>query len=88
MADFDWNAYGMIIGSTYRSKVTLALAAGPKSPKEISNSTSVHKNHVSSTLKDLENLRVVVCLTPRLRKGKLFQLTDLGREIVGKIREY
>lgn len=61
------------------------MAEGPKSPKELAISTSVHKNHVSSTLKDLENLNVVVCLTPGLRKGKLFQLTDLGREIVRKI---
>lgn len=85
MAEFDWHAYGFVISSEYRKKIVSSLGVTPRTPKQISVSTSLHLNHVSSTLAVLEKLRVVSCLTPELRKGKLFALTELGREISSKI---
>jgi predicted transcriptional regulator len=85
LVEFDWYAYGFVIGSEYRKKVVNSLTSSPKTPKQISDSTGLHLNHVSATLGDLEKLGIVNCLTPKLRKGKLFQLTELGREITGKL---
>ena len=73
------------MGSEYRKKVLASLTSTPRTPKQISALTNLHLNHVSSTLGKLEDLGVVTCLTPELRKGKLFQLTTLGREIGKKI---
>jgi ArsR family transcriptional regulator, cadmium/lead-responsive transcriptional repressor len=85
LADFDWHAYGVVVGSEYRKKVVGAIARGPKSPKQISNITGLRLNHVSKTLKELEKITAVECLTPDLRKGRLYQLTGLGRQILGKL---
>ena len=85
MPGFDWHAYGVVIGSEYRKNVVAALEDGPRTPKQIATTTGLHLSHVSATLDELANENVVVCLTPELRKGKLFQLTDLGREIVKRL---
>lgn len=85
MADFDWNTYGVVVGSTYRKKVAGSLASGPKTPKEIAAITGLRLNHVSSTLGALEGLGMVICLTPKLRKGKVFQLTELGVQITTRL---
>jgi predicted transcriptional regulator len=86
MADFDWNAYGIIVGSEYRKKVIKCLASGPRTPKQIAALTGLRLNHVSATLGVLEELGTVVCLTPKLRKGKVFQITEPGRKIVKLLR--
>ncbi len=85
MADFDWHAYGFVVGSEYRKKVVGSMASGPKTPKQISAATGLRLNHVSSTLKELVNVRAVMCLTPDLRKGRLYQLTRLGQQILHKL---
>lgn len=85
MPEFDWHAYGVVIGSEYRKKVVNSITSGPRTPNEIAEITGIHRNHISSTLKDLTAKGVVACLTPDLRKGKLFALTDLGKEIAKKL---
>ena len=85
LADFDWHAYGVVVGSEYRKKVISAIARGPKSPKQISNATGLRLSHVSKTLKELEKIETDECLTPDLRNVKLFQLSGLGGQILGKL---
>ena len=85
MAEFDWHAYGFVVGSEYRKSVLIAIESGARTPKQIATATRLHLSHVSTTLNELANEKVVVCLTPELRKGKLFQLTDLGREIAKRL---
>lgn len=85
MAEFDWHAYGFVVGSEYRRSVLGAMEPGARTPKQIAIVTKLHLSHVSTTLNELANEKVVICLTPELRKGKLFQLTDLGREIVKRL---
>ncbi len=85
MPEFDWHAYGVVIGSEYRKSVVSAMEPGARTPKQIATTTGLHLSHVSTTLNELVAEKVVVCLTPELRKGKLFQLTDLGREIAKRL---
>jgi predicted transcriptional regulator len=85
LPEFDWHAYGVVVGSEYRKSVVAAMEPGPRTPKQIATTTGLHLSHVSTTLDELTNEKVVVCLTPELRKGKLFQLTDLGREIAKRL---
>lgn len=82
----DWRKYGYVLSSTYRQKIVLCLKDGPKTPKQISLESRLHLSHVSSTLKDLGNKDIVKCLTPDLRKGKIYGLTDDGKEIADKIK--
>jgi ArsR family transcriptional regulator, cadmium/lead-responsive transcriptional repressor len=85
LAEIDWHLYGLVVGSEYRKKVLTSMSSGPKSPKQISIGTGLHLNHVSGTLRYLVRAGAVVCLTPELRKGKLFQLTGLGQQIVKRL---
>jgi len=85
LAEIDWHAYGQVVGSQYRRSVLTSMSTGPKSPKQIAETTGLHLNHVSGTLGELVEIGVAVCLTPELRKGKLFRLTDLGEQIAKRL---
>lgn len=37
--------------------------------------------HVSTTLRELKEKQLVICLTPNLNKGKIYGLTTLGKEL-------
>ena len=82
----DWEKYGYTIASKYRRKVTLALSQRPKTPKEIAKETDLYLSHVSSTLSALKERGIVECLTPSLRRGKVFGLTEDGREIAREMK--
>ena len=77
----DWKKYGYVISSKYRKKVILCLVEEPKTPKQIATDTNLHLSHVSHTLKELSSLNIVTCLTPELRRGRVYKLTDDGKEI-------
>lgn len=81
----DWKKYGYVLSSTYRQKIVLSLKEGPKTPKQISLESRLHLSHVSYVLKDLGNNSIVKCLTPDLRKGKLYGLTKDGKEVADRI---
>jgi predicted transcriptional regulator len=82
----DWKKYGYVISSGYRQKVILGLTQGPKTPKQISIDTKLYLSHVSHTLKELSSLNIVICLTPELRRGRVYKLTKDGREIAAYIK--
>jgi ArsR family transcriptional regulator, cadmium/lead-responsive transcriptional repressor len=83
---FDWHAYGLVVGSEYRKRVAVALLAGPKTPKQIAELTGLKLSHVSLTLSELQKAEIAECLTPELRKGRLYQLTTTGRDITQRIK--
>jgi predicted transcriptional regulator len=83
----DWSKYGYIISSEYRKKIVLSLIKGPMTPKQISLDTKLHLSHVSPILKELVNKRILECLTPNLRKGKIFTLTDEGLQIAKSLKK-
>ena len=76
---------GFILGSKYRNEILLKLGRGIRTPKQISKETAIQINHVSNILKELFDKGLVVCKTPDLRKGRLYQITEKGKEILGKI---
>lgn len=82
----DWNLVGYIKASEYRKNILFALEAGKKTPKEIKNKLGIYLSHVSQTLKDLVEKGLIVCLTPKLFKGRLYSLTEVGQEVVQEIK--
>jgi len=83
----DWSKYGHVIASEYRKKIVMSLANGPKTPKQISEDTKLYLSHVSHVINDLMNRDVVECLTPTLRRGKLFSLSNDGKDVVKQLRK-
>lgn len=83
----DWGKYGHVIASEYRKKIIMSLAKGPKTPKQISDDTELYLSHVSHVIKDLVKIGVIECLTPNLRRGKVFSLSEEGKEIADQLKK-
>ena len=81
------NAYalGFVLASEHRKKVMLALQDRPSTPSVISEKTKIYPSHISNTLSELVEKKLVVCLTPKLKKGRLYELTANGKKILKNI---
>jgi len=77
----DWKKYGYVISSNYRKKVLDSLQKSPKTPKQIAAETNLYLSHVSKTLNELVSFQIAVCLTPELKRGRIYELTKDGKEI-------
>lgn len=73
------------MASEYRKKVLSSLKEKPLTPAIIANNTELHVSHVSNTLAELTKEKLIVCLTPKLRKGRLYDLTASGKQLLKKI---
>ena len=80
-----WELLGKISASTYRVKVLEELNKSPKTPKQLSKLTNIGMSHISRTLKELEKLCLVKCLTPEIRKSKFYSITDVGIKVLKDI---
>ena len=76
---------GKIMASKYKLKVMLELSKGMKTPSQLVKNTGLSASSISRTLKELLKMSVVICITPSLRKGKIYKLTNFGYEILDKI---
>ena len=59
----------------------------PSTPSIVSENTALHPSHVSLTLFELVEKKLVVCLTPEQKVGKIYSLTKKGRDIVGQMKK-
>jgi len=75
----NWNIHSKVIASKYKQKILTILESGPKTPLMISDSLKISSTYTSTTLTELTSLKLIECLTPDRRKGKLFGLTTEGR---------
>lgn len=83
----DWTLYGYVVRSKYRRLILLHLLKTEATPTELATIQDIHKSHVSRTLKELTERGLIVCLTPGHRMGKVFGLTDMGKELALKLVE-
>lgn len=44
--------------------------------------TGIPLSHISNTLAELTKKNLVVCLTPKLKKGRLYDLTPMGKKLL------
>lgn len=77
----DWKKLGFVIAGKYRTAVIKTLKEGPRTPKMISEEIDLYLSHVSKTLRELADIGLVECLTPNLRRGRLYALTDGGKKV-------
>lgn len=72
--------------SSYRSRTLKAIGEDVKIPKEIARDSGILQSHISNVLRDLKENNLVECLNPKMRKGRLYRLSDEGLEILDKIK--
>jgi predicted transcriptional regulator len=73
----------LLKNSEYRKKILESLSnANYLTPSEISENTKIRLNHVSNFLKDLKDNKLIICLNEEEKRGRLYQITDLGKKVV------
>lgn len=70
-----------IDSSSHRSLVFNDISNSIKTPKTIALETGLRPNYVSKVLRDFKARDIVVCINEEARKGKLYELTELGLKI-------
>ena len=55
--------------SQYRLKVMKSLDGEVKIPSEIVNDTEIFQNHISNTLRQLKEHKLIECINPKGRNG-------------------
>ena len=72
----------IIKNSEYRKKILLSLTdIDYLTPSEISEKTKLRLNHVSNFLKDLKDNKLIICLNDNEKRGRLYQITELGKKV-------
>lgn len=82
----EWEDYSFIVRGRIRKNVLKAVEK-PRTPSQISKITKISDSHVTRALKKMESKGFVRCLTPNESKGKVYELTEKGKEILKNIRE-
>jgi len=81
-----WKDISYIIRSKIRRAVILELRT-PKTPTMLAKAIRTSLPNISRALTQLENKGFVTCLTPEEKVGKIYSLTNKGREALKKIAE-
>ena len=76
-----------IIRSKNRFKVLSFMKDEKVTPRQIMKSTNMYESHVSRTLKELKQKKLIVCLNPEDRKYKFYKITRYGIKILEECKK-
>ena len=79
-----WDDVGFIKSSRHRKDIMKLLNTKSLTPTEISTELNTHVSQVTRTLLELEKRDLIKCLTPSLRKGRLYSITEKGKKSLNK----
>ena len=80
-----WELLGKVTSSTYRQTVVYSLANGKMTPKDIAKDSGIKFSNISTVLRQLVDIGVAQCLTPNLKKGRIYTLTARGKKLVKEL---
>ena len=76
-----------INNSSYRVNVLKDLSDGDvKMPRDIATNCNILPNHISNVLTQLRKLDLLECINPEYKKGRLYRLTDDGKNILKDLK--
>ncbi len=80
----DWGLYAWLNRGSRRKSVLelLAKSEKPLSTNEIKKSLKIAISQASFTLKELLNKKLIACLNPKDKIGKLYCITKRGKELL------
>ena len=78
-------AISLLKSSEDRLKIIKAIEKNSVTPSEIAEKIGIRLNHVSMFLKELKENNLVKCLNEDTRKGRLYELTELGQDAINKL---
>ena len=71
--------------SKYREKTLKSLGDEVKIPTHIAKDSGIRTNHISKVLSELKSKDIVECINEEARKGRLYRLTDTGKDVLDNI---
>ena len=80
-----WELIGKIKSSDWRLRVLKILDKEMKMPSELSKEANISSSHISEVIRELEKMKIIECKNPNLRKGKIYSITKLGKDILKEI---
>lgn len=82
----DYNKLAYVLRGKNRKNIVLALDK-MKLPSQLKKRLKMEDSNVSRTLRDLKKIKIVKCLNPKQKMGKIYVLTPLGRQVRDRLRE-
>ncbi len=73
--------------SKYREKTLKSIGEEVKIPTHIAKDSGIRTNHISKVLSELKSKEIVECINEEARKGRLYRLTDTGKDVLDFINE-
>jgi len=77
----DYKALSFVLAGSLRQRVIKALQK-PKTPSQLVKDLKTQDSSLSRTLKELEEHKIIECLFPHNKKGRIYRLTKIGEEIL------
>lgn len=77
-----WELIGHIKISQSRYKTLKSLEKEFLMPSEITQKTKLRDYQISTALNDLKDNKLVICRNENAKKGRIYQITDLGTMIL------
>lgn len=77
-----WELIGYIKISQSRYKTLKSLEKEFLMPSEITQKTNLRDYQISTALHELKDNKLVICRNEQAKKGRIYQITDLGTMIL------
>ena len=82
-----WELIGYVKISPIRMKTLKSLKTEFLMPSEIARTTGLRTTQISNALSDLKEKNLVICMNETAKKGRIYQNTPLGLEILKRIEQ-
>ena len=82
----NWKLYSFVIRSKKRKDILLSLEKA-RTPTEIGDKVKTSVSHVSRTLSDFQEKKIVECVTPKQKVGRIYRLTKEGQELLDYLKK-
>lgn len=80
----DLKRYSFVLAGELRQKIVESLGE-PKSPTQLVNEIKTQDSSIARALRQLTEEKIVVCLFPDKKKGRIYELTKEGKLIREKL---
>jgi ArsR family transcriptional regulator, cadmium/lead-responsive transcriptional repressor len=80
----DYDALSFVLSGRLRQEMVKALKE-PKTPAQLTKELQTQDSSISRTLRELEEKKIIECLFPERKKGRIYRLTEKGKQISGKL---
>lgn len=82
----DWDKYSYVARGRNRKRVLLNLTS-PMTPTQLTFIAKVSISHISKALKDLRKMKLVECINPSEKVGKIYKRTEDGDEVAEYLKK-